>query len=91
MLEPDLHEALDTLLPAAGAVGGKTRYLICHPPSTVGTRFYTSPPAVQAALGAFHERLIALLGVLGATRSSAQYTSCHHSERHGCRLESLGA
>ena len=59
MLQPEL---LGKISEKGGrGVGFLSRYLICHPPSTMGTRFYTPPAAVQAALSAFHERLIALL------------------------------
>ncbi len=62
MLQPDVlakfSEKTDGL---ARGIGFFARFLMCHPPTTQGTRLYKQPPSSMSALRAFQVRVAHLL------------------------------
>ena len=62
MMQPAVaHELVTRSHGLARGSGFLARYLVCQPPSTMGTRRYRPPPSGMPALTAFHERIRALL------------------------------
>lgn len=61
MLQPVL---LPKLIDKGGrSIGFLARFLICHPTSTMGSRFYVEPPTERSGLNAFDRQITTLLSL----------------------------